>query len=153
MRFAVKNRSATRSGLTLIELLVVLGIMVIIGTFLSKDMTQLLAQSYFTNTVERVIRTLRTAQNYSFNGKEDSSWGVHYEQGKLVLFKGTDYAARDPSFDAETPIPLSVAITGWSDLYFDRLRGLPSATPNVLIESFGRAGVVSVGVEGVINRP
>ena len=34
MRFAVKNRSATRSGLTLIELLVVLGIMVIIGNHL-----------------------------------------------------------------------------------------------------------------------
>lgn len=142
-----------KSGLTLIELLLVMGIVIIIGVFASRDLTQQIAQGYFTNTVERIVRTLRTAQNYSFSGREDSSWGVHYEQGKIVLFKGTSYAGRDAAFDAEISIPVSVDISGWSDVYFDRLRGIPSATPNILVESFGRAGVISVGSEGLINRP
>ncbi|GMR19180.1 MAG: hypothetical protein BMS9Abin34_310 [Patescibacteria group bacterium] len=142
-----------KQGLTLVELLVVLGIIVTIGAFLARDISQILAQSYYTNTVERVVRTLRTAQNYSFNGREGSSWGVHYEPGKLVLFKGTDYGSRDAAFDAETPVPLSVTLTGWNDLYFDRLRGLPSSTFSVIVDSFGRAGAISVGAEGVIDRP
>lgn len=142
-----------RSAFTLIELLLVMGIVVILSALASGNLTRIISQGYFTNTVERLVRTLRTAQNYSFSGKEDSSWGVHYEQGKIVLFKGTSYASRDAAFDAETPIPISVEISGWSDIYFDKLRGLPSATPSILVESFGRAGVISVGSEGVINRP
>jgi prepilin-type N-terminal cleavage/methylation domain-containing protein len=152
-RGSISESLSVERGFTLIELILVMGIVVIIGVVASRDLTQQIAQGYFTNTVERIVRTLRTAQNYSFSGKEDSSWGVHYEQGKIVLFKGTSYASRDAAFDAETPIPVSVEISGWNDIYFDKLRGLPSATPSILVESFGRAGVISVGSEGVINRP
>jgi len=142
-----------RPGFTVIEIIIVVGIVAVIGASISAGTVQILAQSYFTNSVERITHTLRTAQIYSVSGREDSSWGVHYEPDKLVLFKGTDYASRNPSFDVETPIPDSVEVTGWSDVYFDRLRGLPSATPTILIEVLGRAGAVAVGSEGAINRP
>ena len=142
-----------RSGFTIIEIILVVGIVAVIGASVSAGTVQILSQSYFTNSVERVAHTLRTAQIYSVSGREDSSWGVHYEPHKLVLFKGTSYVSRDPSFDVETPIPNSVEVTGWSDVYFDRLRGLPSSTPTILIEVLGRAGAVAVTSEGAINRP
>ena len=142
-----------RLGLTLIEILLVLGIFSDIGTLVGVGTSSLLFQSYFTNTVERIVRTLHTAQVYSFSGRNDSSWGVHYEAGKVVLFKGTDYASRDPSFDAVTDIPAVVAITGWNDLYFDRLRGMPSAPLSILVEVSGRAGTISVNEQGGISRP
>jgi len=147
-------RSHNKSlGFTIIELLIVLGIVSILGLFLTRDVSQLLAQGNFTNTVERMVRTLRTAQIYSLSGKNDSSWGVHYESGKLVLFKGTNYSSRDQSFDAPTDLPLSVDITGWSDIYFDKLRGIPSAPLSIAIESQGRAGTISVNSQGGIDRP
>ena len=142
-----------RKGFTLVELILVIGLAALVGAVSAPALSSFLARGYFTDGVEKIVRTLRTAQNYSFSGKEDSSWGVHYEPGKLVLFKGLDYATRDPSFDAETNLPSAVVVTGWVDLSFERLRGLPSATPNILIEVLGRAGFVSVGAEGAINRP
>jgi prepilin-type N-terminal cleavage/methylation domain-containing protein len=140
-------------GLTLIELLIVLGIFSLVGITTGVGFSSLMFQSYFTNTVERLVRTLHTAQAYSFSGRNDSSWGVHYEAGKVVLFKGTDYASRDPAFDAVTDIPSVVEITGWNDLYFDKIRGVPSATLSILVEVSGRAGTVSVNEQGGISRP
>ena len=142
-----------RNGLTIIELLLVLGIFSIIGVGLGGGAFSLLFQSYFTNTVERMARTLHTAQIYSLSGRDDSSWGVHYAAGELVLFKGTDYVSRDPAFDAATDIPPSVTITGWNDLYFDKLRGVPSVPLSILIEISGRAGTISVNEQGGISRP
>jgi len=148
-----RSPQAKRRGFTVIEMLLVIGIIGILGLVSFPGIFQVLSQGYFTNTVERMVRTLRTAQSYSLSGKADSSWGVHYEEGKLVLFKGTDYAARDPSFDAVTAVPVAVVVTGWSDLYFDRLRGNPSAPLSVMVEVYGRAGTISVNSQGGINRP
>ncbi len=142
-----------RSGLTAIELLVVVAIMALLGVTSLVGGFQLLSQSYFTNTVERIVRTLRTAQIYSLSGKNDVSWGVHYESGQLILFKGADYATRDPDFDVPTAIPPAMAITGWNDIYFDRLRGTPSAPLSILVEWQGRAGTISVNSQGGITRP
>jgi len=142
-----------RLGLTIIEILLVLGIFSVIGAIIGVGSSSLLFQSYFTNTVERVVRTLHTAQVYSFSGRNDSSWGVHYESGRVVLFKGTDYASRDSIFDAVTDIPAVVTITGWNDLYFDKLRGVPSVPLSILIEVSGRAGTISVNEQGGITRP
>ncbi|HEB13901.1 MAG TPA: prepilin-type N-terminal cleavage/methylation domain-containing protein, partial [candidate division WWE3 bacterium] len=74
-RGSISESLSVERGFTLIELILVMGIVVIIGVVASRDLTQQIAQGYFTNTVERLVRTLRTAQNYSFSGKEDSSWG------------------------------------------------------------------------------
>jgi len=131
----------------------VLSIVAVIGIAVTPSTVQLLSQSYFTNTVERVTRTLRTAQIYSISGRESSAWGVHYESTKLVLFKGTDFGSRDTAFDVETPLSVSANLTGWVDVSFDRLRGTPSQTLTVQIETLGRVGFVTVGEEGAINRP
>ena len=66
------KRLKINSGLTIIELLLVLGIFSIIGLGLGGGAFSLLFQSYFTNTVERMARTLHTAQIYSLSGRDDS---------------------------------------------------------------------------------
>jgi len=142
-----------KEGMTLIELLIVLAIVAVTGLSVSFGAAGLLAQSYFNNSVERLVHTLRTAQIYSTSGRGDASWSVHYESNTITLFKGTDFATRDTSFDAQTPLPSSVVISGWQDISFDQLRGLPSTTPNILIEVLGRSGAVSLTTEGAVNRP
>lgn len=147
------SRFRKNTGFTVIELILVVGIMGILGLASTVGGFQLLSQGYFTNTVERITRTLRTAQIYSVSGRSDSAWGVHYEVGKLVLFKGSDYSNRDASFDAPADIPPSVVITGWNDIYFDKLRGTPSTPLSIVVESQNRVGTISVNEQGGINRP
>uniref|UniRef100_A0A831Z127 Prepilin-type N-terminal cleavage/methylation domain-containing protein n=1 Tax=candidate division WWE3 bacterium TaxID=2053526 RepID=A0A831Z127_UNCKA len=147
------GRRARRAGLTVVELLLVLGILSILGLFLSRDVSQVLSQSYFTNSVERIVHTLRTAQVYSIGGKEGSSWGLHLEAGKITLFKGTDWASRDSGFDVSSDLPASLLVTGWRDFYFDKLRGTPSEAFSFLVEYQKRVGTISVGSQGAINRP
>ncbi|OGC56118.1 hypothetical protein A2797_02025 [candidate division WWE3 bacterium RIFCSPHIGHO2_01_FULL_48_15] len=144
---------AKLAGFTLVELLVFLGLAAVAGTISAPALFQFLSRGYFTNGVEVVVRTLRTAQAYSVSGRDDSSWGVHFEPGKLVLFKGTSYATRDPSFDAETALNSSLVIEGWQDVYFNKLRGLPSPNLNLKVKVSGREGDIKVKSEGRIERP
>lgn len=138
---------------TLMELLLVIGLFLVVSAVTAPALVSFLAQGYLTNSTERIVRTLRTAQSYSLSGKESSSWGIHYEPGKLVLFKGTDYATRDSAFDTETSLPSALTVTGWNDIYFDRLRGLPSNTLNIIVESLGRSRTIAVNGEGAVERP
>lgn len=140
-------------GLTLLELMVVLGIAALLGALSTPALYNFLASGYFTNSVEVFVHTLRTAQSYSVSGRDDSAWGVHFEPGKAVLFKGTDFAARDASFDTQTPLPTAVVVTGWSDLYFNRLRGTPSQKLDLTVAALGRTGRIKMNLEGRINRP
>lgn len=139
-------------GFTLVELLVVLGITALIGTISLPALVPFLNRGSFTNTVQIITRTLRTAQNFSISGRNDSAWGVHYEPGKLVLFKGVDFVTRDPAFDLITSLSQAVTITGWEDVSFNRLRGLPSQTFSVRVEVAERKAKIKVKSEGSIQQ-
>lgn len=142
---------ADKHGLTLIELLIVIGILGIIATVSAPNISRFLGGGYLTTSTDKVVRTLRKAQGYSFNGKENSVWGVYCEPKLLVLFKGSDYATRNSSFDETFDLPPSVKISGLTDVYFQRLRGNPSGTRSITISVFGDQRTITVNAEGMID--
>lgn len=154
-----KSKFGKSRGFSLFELILVFGLIIIVGATSAPALLQFLNRSYFTDGVDKFVRTLRTAQIYSVSGKNDSPWGVHYESGppaqagKLVIFKGTNYSTRDSSFDVVSTIPSAVSVAGWSDVYFDQLRGLPSTTLSLVISVSNRTGAISLNSEGMVDRP
>jgi len=138
-------------GFTLIELLIVIAIIGIIGAASAPNLSRFLAGGYLTTTTDKVVRTLRKAQSYSLGGKQDSVWGVHYEPELLVLFKGDDYATRDPSFDERFNLPSMVEVGGFADIYFRKLRGEPSQTFTVTISALGDQRTVTINQEGMVD--
>lgn len=140
-----------KSGFTLTEILLTVAIIAIIGTVSTPYLGRFLAGGYLTTATAKVARTLRKAQTYSLNGKQDSVWGVHYEPKLLVLFKGDSYATRDSSFDEKFNLPQMVGITGLADVYFQKLRGKPSQILSITITTFNEQRTVTVNSEGMVD--
>jgi len=140
-----------KPGFTLIELLIVIGIIGIIGATSTPYLSQFLAGGYLTTTNDKIVRTLRKAQAYSLNGKENSVWGVHCEPELLVLFKGGSYVTRDSSFDEKFNLPQMVNINGFADVSFQKGRGEPSGTLTITLSSLGEQKTVTINTEGAID--
>ena len=122
------------SGFSLFELLVVMALMGILAVLLSPFLSRFLFQYHLADTTDKFTKILRKAQNYTLTGKEDSEWGVHYESGQLVLFKGSVYG-EDHSFDEEFGVSPSLAVSGWTDVIFSKVRGQPSSSLTIIVAS------------------
>jgi len=143
--------SRVRRGVMLVELLIVVAIIALIGASSIPYLGRFLAAGYLTTTTAKVVRTLRKAQIYSINGKRGSAWGVHCEPARLVLFKGDNYATRDPSFDEELVFPQSVEVAGLADIYFQKQWGTPSETITVTVSALNDQRTVTVNPEGMVD--
>lgn len=153
MRNQIFERSEKRSlkGFTLIELLVVIGIMWALAGVSAPFLSTFLGSKQLTTTTDKVVRTLRKAQNYTLSGKENSVWGVHYESKLLVLFKGSTYPPGGTSFDEKFDLPRTIVITGWSDIYFRKLHGKPSQTLSVTTTMLNEQKTITVNSEGMVD--
>lgn len=138
-------------GFTLIELLLVIGIIWILAGVSAPFMSTFLGSKQLTTTTDKIVRTLRKAQNYALSGKGGSVWGVHYESKLLVLFKGSSYATRDSAFDEKFSLPQTVTVNGWTDIDFQKLRGQPSQTLLVTIKMLNEQQTVTVNAEGMVD--
>ena len=140
-----------KRSFTLVELLVVIGIIWALAGVSAPFLSTFLGSKQLATTTDKIVRTLRKAQNYTLSGKEDDVWGVHYESGLLVLFKGSTYPPGGTSFDEKFNLPRTVEINGWADVYFQKLRGKPSQTPTITIKLLNEQQMVVVNSEGMVN--
>lgn len=120
-------------GFTIIELLLTMAMIAILTGItiplysISQSKDDLQTEASF------VISAIRSAKIFSTSGKENSEWGIHFQQGKMIIFKGTSFSTRDISFDEEMPVGQSISFTGLNDIYFTKLYGIPSATGSITL--------------------
>ena len=137
-------------GFTLIELILIVALMGILGALSSPFLSRFIAQNYLEDTTNKFVRTLRKAQNYSLSGKQSSTWGVHYADRELILFKGSFYG-EDHSFDETFDIPSTISVSDWSDIAFSKIRGQPSTNLTVILSSNIKSKTVVVNAEGMVD--
>jgi len=123
----LKN-SRIYQGFTLIELLVVVGLMAIVASITIPISITFIDRNNVDVTMSALRSSLRTAQTYSVNMKEDDGWGVHVSSGLITIYKGNNYSSRDPQFDQKTDVSTEVFISGISDVSFSKEAGIPSTT-------------------------
>jgi prepilin-type N-terminal cleavage/methylation domain-containing protein len=97
-----------------------------------------------------ITNSLRTARAFSVAGKDDSAWGVHFESGNIIIFKGFSFAGRDASFDETMSIDDDVTFSGINNIYFNAA-GVPDKTGDVTftIPNYGSNSVTLIS-EGII---
>ena len=142
-----------RPGFTLIELIVVMSIFVIsvaatapfLGSFQRTQTVETHTQS--------LIQLLRRAQHRSVTGQRGSAWGVHMEDGQMVLFAGTSYETRDPHLDERTEVRGPLQFSGSGEVVFQPVTGTILLGPaHVVLSLENKQAFVEVGSAGAITR-
>lgn len=156
------KRFEREKSFTLIELLVIVGILIILIALSVPALKSFQKESDLNNSTEEIINTLRLAQNKTVVSEEASQYGVHFENGKYVLFKGISYNPLAPDNETRN-LPKSIEIYeinlagGGSEALFNRVTGATdqfgkvsirlktdiSTTKIIYIENSGQVGLTS----------
>jgi prepilin-type N-terminal cleavage/methylation domain-containing protein len=122
--------SHVNSGFSLIELLLVIALFSVLSATAAPFASSFVSTTNFNGATDMVISTIRKAQNYSMNNKNNSAWGVCLNDNKIRLFAG---ACVTPTFSEDFSIPNTVSITGLNTITFSQHRGEPSSSLSIVI--------------------
>ncbi len=92
----------SKKGFTLVEILIIMGILAILFTITSLNLTNTVPQSSLDNTVRLFIADLKQQQLNALTGNtegqgDSSDYGIYFTSGKYTLFRGSSYNASDPA--------------------------------------------------------
>lgn len=134
-------------GVTLIELLLVLSIIAVLGTATTPFLSRFVTANNLDTTRDNVIGTIRKAQQYAMDGKNDATWGACVTGTNIRLFQGT---CTTPTFSEDFSIPTSVTVSGFAETTFSK-RGEPSGAVTITISSATGSHTVSINAAGGIT--
>jgi len=151
-----------RAAFTLVETLVVISISILLAAMTVPAWRYFQKKSSLKNSVEEIISAVRLTQNKTLASEQSSKWGIWFSSStnpnQYVIFKGENYASREPGEDIITDLndlveiyDLSLA-EGGSEIVFERVTGDtkdygtvslrlksdPSENRQIIIESSGR---------------
>lgn len=151
-------KKTQQSGFTLIEILIAVAIMVLLSALTIAAFSTLNKQVSLDTTSQNILSVLRRARSQTLASENESTYGVHFETSKYVLFKGTSYtngAAYNKEFNlSETEIYAVTLAGGVSDVVFDRIRGTTSQSGTVstrLSLDTSKTNTVSIDPSGQVS--
>ena len=118
----------SRKGLTLTELLVVVSILFLLGAIAFSVLSGFRRTSILNAAVEDGISLLYQARSRTLSSQSALQHGVHFESGRMVLFRGATYSSGE-STNEIVLLPNGVEIStitlngGGVDVIFLRLTG------------------------------
>jgi len=142
-------------GFTLIELLSVIGIIAVVGASASPFISRFILQNNLETTTDKVIGSIRKAQNYAMDGKNNWSWGVCITGSNLRLFGGVSSpTCTTNDFTEDFIISGSVSVSGLNETVFSKLRGEPNPSnglSSVSIQTSIGSNTISVNSAGGVD--
>lgn len=145
-------------GFTMVELVIVIAITMIITLVALSTQGSFLVNTNLENNTTQIVETLRSAETRAESGFHDDSWGVFFSGDAFVLFKGTDYATRDTSFDIETTLPSSISISGinlnggGNSVVFNKLTGETSQYGSLIVaDNSNNTHEITINSKGTIS--
>jgi len=148
----ISKRNLPQNGFTLIELLVVIALIALLSLTSVSFYSRSIAQNAVSNAEDQLAGELRKAQLYSMMGRRTGTWGVHYSANTIVLFLGSSFAARTTAFDETVTVSSNVTISGFTELTFAHVTGIPTATPTIVITQNNNTRTITINSQGVVNK-
>ena len=125
-------------GFTLFEILIALAIVLLLAVLAVAAFSDFRQNSLLKEARAKVLSELSLARTQTLGAEGKSSWGVHFEETRLVRFKGSSYSAVDPS-NLEILLPVGariglISLGGASEVVFERLTGRTASVGTIRLE-------------------
>lgn len=138
-------------GFTLLELLLSVAIISLLTALSLPVYRTLVKKNDLDIAAGTVVSSLRRAQILSQAVDGDTTWGVKIQSGSIVVFKGTNYTARDPSYDEIFDLATSITPSGTTEYVFSKLIGLPQITGTATLTTENDARTITINTKGMVN--
>ncbi len=147
-------------GLGAIELLIVFAVLALIVAIVIPQLVSMRQNQTLKSAVEDVLSTVEKARAKSIASYNSSSYGVHFQSDKVIIFKGTSYVSNDAnneSIDILSPATISnVTLGGVSgvsgDVYFQRIYGVPSKSGTVTVTNGSSSKIITISTTGNTSK-
>ncbi len=142
----------SRRGYSAIEILLVVALIGILGG-VSLPLSRFVQERNDLDLAAMAVaQSLRKAKVYTEASRLDSSWGVRLGNGSITLFRGDDFATRDPVFDEAFALGSGITAAGLTQVAFAGLPASPSAGGSITLTTpRGRSSTLSVSPNGMIS--
>lgn len=149
-----------KNGFSLIEILLSIAIIVIILFIVINLFSNYNKKQILDNTVENVSSLLKEARSSTLSSKEDSVYGVYFEEDRITIFKGSTYVLDDPNnkiykLDKKTNISEINLNGGGGSVIFQRLTGKTDNYGTIkisLISDLLNFKTVSIYQTGIVEK-
>ena len=146
------GRFHMNKGFTLLEVLLTITVIGFIAAFSVPLARSFLVQNDLDIAAESLAASFRRAAALSQGVSGDINWGVRVQAGGIILFKGTNFAVRDASYDETFDLSSAITPTGLAEVVFAELTGLPQTTgTTTLTSSLGQVRTVNINSKGMIQ--
>jgi len=115
-------------GLTVIELLIVFSILGILASIVTVSFSGFRNNSILSVETENIVSLISQARTDTLSSKDDTVYGIHFENDRVVLFKGATFTEPNPDnieieLDGQININNISLNGGGDDVLFKRLTG------------------------------
>lgn len=144
-------------GLTVLEVLIVLGILAVIATFLVGALVEFRTTSAVVEAKSEIIGILRDARVRTLASRNNTNYGVHFEETKVVLFDSDTYnplAPNNETYQLYSSRIAAIALGGPLDVVFERLSGIASANGTIVLTATNNSSkteTITILATGVIQ--
>ena len=140
----------------MVEILAVVAIIGIIVAVALPQFSKMRELQILKSGVEDTLSSIDKARGETLSSLDSSSYGVHFQSDKIIIFKGTIFSASDVNneiISIVSPAGISnISLgSGISDVYFNRLSGAPNHTGTVTISTVSYSKIITISATGTAS--
>lgn len=151
--------AGSNQGITALEILAVVAVLAIIFKIIIPQFAKSREQAVLKSAVNDTLSSIDKARGETLSSLNSSSYGVHFQSDKVIIFKGTVFSVGDVNNETISIVtPASITnvtlggVSGTSgDFYFNRLSGAPSSSGTITLSSTSLSRVVTLSATGVAS--
>lgn len=105
------------------------------------------------SATETAFNSLKKARLDAQIGHLDSGFGVYFDTAnyRFIYFKGSTYAAREPSYDQIFEVPQFISFNGNTEFDFQKITGKPNTDGEIFITNGLSTNSLKVETNGKIS--
>ncbi|MDO8659039.1 MAG: type II secretion system protein [Candidatus Parcubacteria bacterium] len=145
-----------QKGFTIMEALILVAVIGLIVLIVLPQFSKIRENQVLKTGVQDILSSIDKARSKTLSSLNSSEYGVHFQADKVIIFKGIVFSDISPDNETINIIsPASITnislVGGGSDIYFNRLLGVPSKTGTVTIATTNYNKIITISATGVAS--